>query len=71
MLQPDGDFIYAVNKDILERRKIDILGEYENQYVAKNDFSADEFWVAQDVDDNMLNQKVSIKNIATDLTAEQ
>lgn len=71
LLQPDGDFIYAVNKDILERRKINILGEYENQYVAKNDFSADEFWVAQDVDDNMLNQKVSIKNIATDLTAEQ
>lgn len=71
LLQPDGDFIYAVNKDILERRKIDILGEYENQYVAKNDFSADEFWVSQDVDENMLNQKVSIKNMATDLTAEQ
>lgn len=71
LLQPDGDFIYAVNKDILERRKIDIIGEYENQYVAKNDFSADEFWVTQDVDEKMLNHKVSIKDITTDLAAEQ
>ena len=71
LLQPDGDFIYVVNKDILERRKIDILGEYENQYVAKNDFAADEFWVAEDVDERMLNQKVSLRNITADATAEQ
>lgn len=70
LLQPDGDFVYAINKDILERRKIEILGEYENQYVAKDDFAADEFWVTEDVDERMLNQKVSIKNITNDSAAE-
>lgn len=71
LLQPDGDFIYAVNKDILERRKIDIVGEYKNQYVAKNDFSADEFRVTEDVKENMLNQKVNVKNMTTVSVAEQ
>jgi hypothetical protein len=45
----------------LQTRQIDILGEYENQYVAKDDFSADEFWVTEDVNPNFLNQKVGIK----------
>lgn len=62
LLQPDGDFIYVVNNNILQTRKVDIIGEYQNQYVAKNDFSANEFWVAEDVDLNLLNQKVTLKN---------
>lgn len=66
LLQPDGDFIYVVNNNILQTRKVDIIGEYQNQYVAKNDFSANEFWVAEDVDLNLLNQKVTIKSTSSD-----
>jgi hypothetical protein len=61
LLQPDGDFIYVVNNGVLQTRKVNILGEYENHYVAKNDFSAAEFWVTEDVDLNLLNQNVAIK----------
>ncbi len=64
LLQPDGDFIYVVNHNILQTRQIDILGEYENQYVAKDDFLPDEFWVTEDVDANLLNQKVGVKSTA-------
>jgi membrane fusion protein (multidrug efflux system) len=62
LLQPDGDFIYAIHHNILQTRQIDILGEYENQYVAKDDFLPDEFWVTEDVNPNFLNQKVGIKS---------
>ena len=61
LLQPDGDFIYVVNHNILQTRKINILGEHENQYVAKADFLPDEFWVTEDVNANLLNQKVTVK----------
>lgn len=65
LLQPDGDFIYVVNHNLLQTRKINILGEHENQYVAKDDFLPDEFWVTEDVDANLLNRKVTVKITAT------
>ena len=70
LLQPDGDFIYAVQNNILQTRKVDIIGEHENQYVAKDDFSADEFWVTEDVNENMLNQKVTVKSTVSNSVSE-
>lgn len=70
LLQPDGDFIYVVNNGVLQTRKVDIIGEYQNQYVAKNDFSANEFWVAEDVDLNLLNQNVAIKTTTSNSKSE-
>lgn len=71
LLQPEGDFIYVVDNNILQTRKVEILGEYENQYVVEYDFSSDEFWVDENVDLNLLNKKVSIKNTVSDAAAEQ
>ena len=65
---PDGDYIYAISNGILELRKVKILGEYNNQYVVQNDFSADEYLPAEEVDARLSGQRVSIKNPQT--TAE-
>lgn len=70
LLKPDGDFIYVVHNSILQTRKVDIIGEHENQYVAKDDFLPDEFWVTEDVNESMLNQKVSVKNRAATSASE-
>ena len=62
-MHPDGDYVYAINGGILEQRKVKVLGEYENQYVLQDDFSPVEYLPAEEIDERLLGQKVTLKII--------
>lgn len=69
-MHPDGDYVYAIMNNVLEQRKIKVLGEYNNQYAVQNDFTADEYLPAEEVDPRLLGQKVTIKLVQTTKEAE-
>lgn len=39
-LQPDGSFVYAATGDVVKKHPVEILSEYGNNYVLKNNFAA-------------------------------
>jgi hypothetical protein len=60
-MHPDGDYIYAIDNGILQQRKVNVLGEYNNRYALQNNFTADEYLPAEEVDERLLGQKVAVK----------
>lgn len=40
-LQPDGGFVYVASGNIVKKHPVEILSEYGNNYVLKNNFGAD------------------------------
>lgn len=70
MMHPDGDYVYVIANDILEQRKVKILGEYDNEYAVYNDFSADEYLPTEEIDARLLGQKVLVKNVQTETKTE-
>ena len=60
-MHPDGDYVYAITDNVLEQRKIKVLGEYNNQYAVQNDFAADEYLPVEEIDPRLLGQKVTVK----------
>ena len=57
-MQTDGDYIYIVKDNILELKKINILGTYDNQYAVNNNFSDKEYIVLGQIDAQLLGNKV-------------
>ena len=57
-LKSDGDYVYTVIGDVLRLHKIDVLAEYQNNAVVRNDFETGEFIVAEVVQGNLLGQKI-------------
>lgn len=70
-MHPDGDYIYVINNGILERRKIKVLGEYNNQYAVENDFGTEEYLPTEKIDTRLVGEKVAVKNSDTKSAAEK
>ena len=65
-MRPNGDYVYTVIDDILQLHKVDLLTEYDNKAVVKNNFKPQEFIVAEAVEPNLLGQRVQINQITGD-----
>lgn len=63
-MRPNGDYVYTVTGDILQLHKVDLLTEYDNKAVVRNNFKPDEYIVAQAVDAKLLGQQVQINQIS-------
>lgn len=62
VMKPEGDFVYVTDNNVVNLHKIIVLGDYNNQYVIKNDFGADMFLIDEDVEPTLLGQTVKIKD---------
>ncbi len=63
-MRPDGDYISVVENGVIKTRKIHIYGTFDNQYVINDDFAADTYLVNESIEPRLINQRVSIKNLA-------
>lgn len=59
-LSADGDFIYLVNGNKLEKVKVTILGEKGDQYVLQNNFKAGDYVVLDKVSPQIASSKIKI-----------
>lgn len=70
MQHPHGDYIYVVSNNIIESRKVKILGEYDNKYALQNDFKQDEYLPVEKIDSRLLGQKVVVKKTPIETIVE-
>lgn len=62
----DGNYVYVVRDGVLQTQKIHIYGTFDNQYVISDDFAAGTYLVNESVEPRLLQQKVTVKNTATE-----
>lgn len=58
--KPDGEYVYFAENGILTLKKVEILADYENQYVLSNTFGKG-FIVTEDADARLIGKKVEVK----------
>ena len=62
VLKPEGDFVYVTDNNVVSEHKVTVLGDYNNQYVIKNDFSPEMFLIEENIEPSLLGQTVKIKD---------
>lgn len=62
ILKPEGDFVYVTDNNVVSEHKVTVLGDYNNQYVIKNDFSPTMFLIEENIEPSLLGQTVKIKD---------
>lgn len=63
-LKPNGSYIYTVLGNVLQLHKIEMLAEYENKAVIKDNFKPREYVVASVIEETLLGKKVEINEIS-------
>ena len=59
-MRADGNYVYVVQDGILKVQKVHILGTYNNRYVLRNDFADNTYLVDEDIEPQLLNQRVTV-----------
>ena len=62
ILKPEGDFVYVTDNNVVSEHKVTVLGDYNNQYVIKNDFPPEMFLIEENIEPSLLGQTVKIKD---------
>ncbi|MBR3676653.1 MAG: efflux RND transporter periplasmic adaptor subunit [Alphaproteobacteria bacterium] len=62
VLKPEGDFVYVTDNNVVIEHKVTVLGDYNNQYVIKNDFPPEMFLIEENIEPSLLGQTVKIKD---------
>ena len=62
VLKPEGDFVYVTDNNVVIEHKVTVLGDYNNQYVIKNDFPTEMFLIEENIEPSLLGQTVKIKD---------
>ena len=63
IMKTDGDYVYTVLNGVLNLHKLHVFGENDNMYVAENNFTSDEYIVADTAEAVRLGEDVPYKII--------
>lgn len=61
-MKNNGNFVYAVKDGEVILKPVQILAEDGGSFILKNDFSNGESLITQDIEPQLLGQKVQIQN---------